>query len=687
MWRKRPAESLVWTLEQYVETTDSDSMTSKVHSPAPPNARSILYVADTDDAAKEGATAIERVPTGPDRTVHTTTALEGLREQVTDADCVVFDGDPVGDGLSAVLEACGETPVVVFADGPYDSATGVGVADGYVRRDTDDATIHLVDEINRLCEHRLATAGDATDGEDIVDTETAGAVFETTADLVSYRDRDELFSRLVADAADVLEFDYCWLATINFGELRPRAAAPAVPESALESTSLDEPLSVAFRAREPIQIADLATYEWIDPPFAGVRSLCSIPVGEVGVLYAAAKTPDAFDAGDLAVLESLCALGSAILERNWTERGIENQRNRLEREREQFAERYTRLRDERNALFTLFRNVSEPTLRYDIDAGNPIVSSVNATFEAVFGVDREELVGDSIEEWAIAAGLTEQATTLVDAIRSNERRQLECQRATPDGIRDFILTVVPAAVIDGTPTSGGLIVYEDITDEKRYERELIATNRRFETIVDRIDEDVRTPLNTARGYLELAEKTGEQEHFDVVNGAHKELSDRLQGLVEIATADAADTEPVALDAAVTRAWIGNTTGDAQLVTDGDIVIDANRAEFAKLLEHVLYAAIEIEGGLEADADPVTVTVGTTDDGFYVVGRRPAASRSSRSTDPTEIANGDDNEFELEIVERIANNHGWDVGVAVDDDGTAIAVRGVEILEHESGLPR
>ncbi|ARS89720.1 GAF domain-containing protein [Natrarchaeobaculum aegyptiacum] len=554
----------------------------------------------------------------------------------------------------------------------------------------------------------VTTAVPADPGDDVgagrderLDTSTAGAVFDTTARIASCRERDDLFERLVEGAVEVLGFEHCWLATINFGELVPRAVAPDVPDEAVTPVSLEEPLGVAFRAREPIRIADLATYEWIEPPFDGARSLCSVPVGEVGVLHVAATEADAFDGADVALLEGLCEFAAAILERNWTERGVTNERNRLRREHSRVLERYERIKDERDALFTLFRNVSEPTLRYDLEDGEAVVSGINATFEAVFGVDRDALIGDAVTDVALPSGLADDRRTLSAALEAGDRRHLETHWLTPDGVREFELTVVPLEVggddseTDPADSGGGILVYEDVTQQHRRERELLAARRRLEEVASRISDDVQTSLNTARGYLELAEKTGDAEHFDVVATAHERLAERLQGLIDVAVGDDDDREPVVLTEVATRAWLTSNTDDARLVTEGDLVFAADREAVTDLFEYVLQATIALEGVEESDAR-VTVTVGAADDGFYVAGSRPATADADGEDVDDELEpdpdpdpgrldaaeDADGTEFGLEFVERIADDHGWDVGVAADDDGTAIAIRGVESLDLE-----
>ncbi|MFD1565289.1 PAS domain-containing protein [Haloarchaeobius amylolyticus] len=120
--------------------------------------RPILYVAASEATASEGAERLETVESGsgPGRSVRPATTIERVENWAPAVDCVVFAETPTtaaGANLLEVVAACGSTPVVLFADGSFTpgAARSTDGIDGYVRRDTDDAMVHLADEIEWVC--------------------------------------------------------------------------------------------------------------------------------------------------------------------------------------------------------------------------------------------------------------------------------------------------------------------------------------------------------------------------------------------------------------------------------------------------------------------------------------------------------------------------------------------------------
>ncbi|ELY46095.1 HAMP domain-containing histidine kinase [Natronorubrum sulfidifaciens] len=121
--------------------------------------QTVLYLAGSEATAREGAAALEAVPSGRERTVYPLSTASAGRPStwVVDVDCVVFAETPTtasGASLLEVSEACGETPLVLFTDAAYAprAAHATDGVDGYVRKGTDDAVSHLADEIEWICQ-------------------------------------------------------------------------------------------------------------------------------------------------------------------------------------------------------------------------------------------------------------------------------------------------------------------------------------------------------------------------------------------------------------------------------------------------------------------------------------------------------------------------------------------------------
>ncbi|OIB55507.1 PAS domain-containing protein [Natrialba sp. SSL1] len=838
--------------------------------------QTILYVAASEDAARDGAAALQRVPSGPDRAVRPMTTVERVESWAANVDCVVFAETPTtpdGAHLLEVADACGETPLVLFSESGYGAtaARSTDGIDGYVRRDTDDAVSHLADELTWLCygndgrstetsadsvEQRDGddSEGDAgtdtdTETDDGTDTDTDAAIVATgetnsqtdtdtdadtnpeplttattatthdstntllagIANLLSCRDRDQLLESLVSLTANTVDNAECWISTVNFGELVAQTTAAGVDANAIDAMPTDGPVGTAFRAGDTYVVSDIAANGDIEPPLPDVRSLCSVPIDDLGVLVVASETPERFEVGNsdagegdgrtdtdtntntetdtgadtdtdtdepatnaapaptptaVDQLEFLCEIATAVLDRNRAEARLAAERDQLETARDEIASERDRLAEEqtvigeaaeqlaaeRDRFRAAFAAAPLPALRYELEAGSEpdgdaeaVITDINAAFEATFGDDRETLRSRSVQEYTIPSGLSERATALTDALHAGEQRVLECRRETVTGVREFEVTVVPLDSSSGTEQTAeentsasaqtGLLYYVDRTEQSETERELTATRRRLDAIATMLEDEVQTPLNVARGYLELVEKTGDAEHFEVIDDAHLQLTDHVESLYDLAASDdvLAETEPVAIHDVARRAWITVDTGTAELVTESTLVLEADRTRLRELFELVVRLVLadsRIGDRSDTESTPsATVTVGATDDGFYVARDGPSAtsagdgsvregqgqgeeadssvadetaaaanadaqaasasaSESASASAETQLAAPTENAAEVtgdlagarERVEQIADAHGWDVGIAADDERSAFAFRGVDSVE-------
>ncbi|MDY6817178.1 MAG: PAS domain S-box protein [Halobacteriales archaeon] len=208
------------------------------------------------------------------------------------------------------------------------------------------------------------------------------------------------------------------------------------------------------------------------------------------------------------------------------------------------------------------------------------------------------------------------------------------------------------------------------------EQQLKEQNDRLEEFVSIVSHDLRSPLTTARGRLELAQLDDDDAHLeDATNAVDRSLT-LIEDLLRLAREgeQLGRTEPIDLATTVNESWRTVETAAADLCIETDRTIQADRSRFKQLFENLFRNAID-HGGPD-----VTVTVGDLDDGFYVADDGPGIPENQREHVFEAGHSSVDNStgFGLHIVEKIAVAHGWDVAVTESSGGgTRIEFTNVE----------
>ncbi|MGM0592751.1 MAG: ATP-binding protein, partial [Halobacteriota archaeon] len=136
---------------------------------------------------------------------------------------------------------------------------------------------------------------------------------------------------------------------------------------------------------------------------------------------------------------------------------------------------------------------------------DPIIRSVNAAFESVFGGDEETLVGADAEEVVLPADESTNGggVELEARTREGEVVVAEVRRQTCDENRTFLFRGIPYG-LDGESRAFG--VYTDITEQKTRERYLKVINRVLR-------HNLRNDLNVIIGFAELIEQDVDDEEI------------------------------------------------------------------------------------------------------------------------------------------------------------------------------
>ncbi|MDZ7730590.1 MAG: ATP-binding protein [Natrialbaceae archaeon] len=227
--------------------------------------------------------------------------------------------------------------------------------------------------------------------------------------------------------------------------------------------------------------------------------------------------------------------------------------------------------------------------------------------------------------------------------------------------------------LSGEVQTGQLLSITDISDREQYRRRLEHQNKRLEVFAGIVcHPDLRNPLNVAEGRLDLARETGDPEHFEVAEDAHRRMEALIEDLLALARTglEIDETEPVAIADVARTSWEMVAHNEAALVVDLDdtTVIHTDPDRLSQLFENLYRNAIE-HGGLD-----VTITVGrlAADAGFYIEDDGYGIPEANRDElfDPGFTTQEEGTGFGLAIVAEIVNAHGWDIQVTESATGGA-----------------
>jgi PAS domain S-box-containing protein len=465
----------------------------------------------------------------------------------------------------------------------------------------------------------------------------------------------EIASVIVDVAEDLLGLPYVGVFFVSEDGDALLPAAVSGPVGGDEPPVLEAGESLAWRVYEngeSERFDYVPDHQDVHNPQTLIEEEIIHPLGEHGVLLVGATERGTLSRTDCDLVRVLAANGEAALDRA----------DRVQMLHRREAE----LRRERNRLAALFENIPSPTASFFVEDGEPVIQSINPAFERVFGYGESELANERIDEYIVPPDAITEAEVYNQKLKEGESVNVEVRRIAVDGPRDFLLDVVPFRL--DKPNVHSYAMYTDITDRKERERELERQNDRLEEFASIVSHDLRNPLNVARGYVELAEQTGDDEHFERADTALERMHDIIESVLTLARTGRSldETVDVSLSTAAQQAWRNVETDGAALEVTGDATLLADPSRFGSLLENLFGNSVEHAG------PSVTVRVGTTEDGFFASDDGPGIPLDHRDSvlKSGETHSEDGTGFGLAIVKSIAEAHGWTMSVTDGEDGGA-----------------
>jgi len=221
------------------------------------------------------------------------------------------------------------------------------------------------------------------------------------------------------------------------------------------------------------------------------------------------------------------------------------------------------------------------------------------------------------------------------------QRTFEARIRRPSGDVRYCEFSVTSIDYDGDVAS--LASIRDITERKEHERELERQNERLDEFASVVSHDLRSPINVAKGSVDLTQQTGDSEHLDRAADALDRMEALVEDILDLARQGQLvdETEPVDLADLGAEAWESVDAPEAALVTEVDATVAADAGRLRELFENLFRNAVE-HGGAD-----VTVTLTDCEGGFAVSDDGPGIPDGAhdavfeRGTRPSRTGRGSD----------------------------------------------
>jgi signal transduction histidine kinase len=215
--------------------------------------------------------------------------------------------------------------------------------------------------------------------------------------------------------------------------------------------------------------------------------------------------------------------------------------------------------------------------------------------------------------------------------------------------------------------------------QKRASERIEQQRDQLEEFASVVSHDLRNPLGVVQGYIDIAEQTGDPEHFDRCRNALERMGTLIDDLLVLAREGRSIGEMNSIDLSeiVLDCWEFVPTEEATIEVDDDTTLVGDWGRTQQLFENLVRNAVE-HGGSD-----VMIRIGLLENGsgIYVEDNGPGVPEEQRDQVFTDgYSTGEEGSgFGLAIVQQIVDAHGWDVRLTESHTGGArFEITGVEI---------
>ncbi|WP_420182217.1 ATP-binding protein [Haloarcula sp. KBTZ06] len=171
----------------------------------------------------------------------------------------------------------------------------------------------------------------------------------------------------------------------------------------------------------------------------------------------------------------------------------------------------------------LFDLIQDAVVGFEIVNFVPIVRTVNPAFVETFGYDRDEIVGEPLNDYIVPGDRVEEAVNYDQRTAAGEVNYAVVSRETADGCREFIYRGVPYDTTDGRRC--GFAMYTDVTDSRRQKRRLRVLHRVLR-------HNLRNELSVVLGTAEYVRAHAADSSVSLAASRALDAADRLAAVSE-----------------------------------------------------------------------------------------------------------------------------------------------------------
>lgn len=291
-----------------------------------------------------------------------------------------------------------------------------------------------------------------------------------------------------------------------------------------------------------------------------------------------------------------------------------------------------------------------------LDAQSGEIRDANRKACEMLGQDRDEIVANSPEEFS--AEDPHRFGEFVEAIENPGAAEAEGHPGSA-GTTDEYPAKVSASLVEIDDQQNVLTVVRNRSTGEDQEQ-LQQENERLEQFAGNVSHDLQTPLNVVEGRLALAREECDSEHIAPAIRSVDRSLDLIEELVSLAQNGKKVSEIQTVDFVETakEAWQNVKTADATLSTQVNHTLRADPGRLQQLLENLFQNAIDHAG------TRISVTVGTTEQGFYVADDGPGIGDDDREKvfERGYSTSDGGTGYGLNIVKEICDGHGWEIDI-------------------------